>query len=86
MLAKYGKEFTWELKRMQMGRTHDDAIRVLLQHTGLESTVTIEEYSKEYDKLLMELFSTAPLLPGVEKLVKHLYKHNVSYIKLTILS
>lgn len=78
MLAKYGKKFTWELKQQQMGRTHDDAIRILLKLTDLDSIVSVEEYAKDYDRLLLELFATAPLLPGAEKLVRHLHKHNVS--------
>uniref|UniRef100_A0A914WLG1 pseudouridine 5'-phosphatase n=1 Tax=Plectus sambesii TaxID=2011161 RepID=A0A914WLG1_9BILA len=77
ILAKYGKEFSWELKRQQMGRTHDDAIKVLLKLTDLDTLVTVEEYSKDYDALLLQLFATAPLLPGAEKLVRHLHKHNI---------
>lgn len=39
--------------------------------------VTPEEYLKKHQKLASEVMPTAELLPGVERLLHHLHKHNV---------
>jgi len=72
---RYEKEFTWEVKQMQMGRRSQDAARVLLEH--LKLPLTLDEYIIETRTILYELFPTANLLPGAERLVRHLHARNV---------
>lgn len=72
---RYNKEFTWEVKQMQMGRKAPDAARVLIEQ--LQLPVTLDEYIVETRTILYELFPTAKLLPGAERLVRHLHKHKV---------
>ncbi|CAG8468403.1 46349_t:CDS:2 [Gigaspora margarita] len=48
---------------------------LLINETGID--MTVEEYSKERDKGLLERFPTIKLMPGVMRLVKHLKAHNI---------
>jgi len=40
-------------------------------------SLTVEEYLRRKDEVQDKIWPTVPLLPGVEKLVHHLKKHNV---------
>ncbi|XP_059486649.1 pseudouridine-5'-phosphatase [Neocloeon triangulifer] len=72
---RFGKAYTWELKQSLMGFTGKDAAQKLVEGIGLP--ITPEEYIKESHVLYDQYFPTANLLPGVEKLVRHLNKHNI---------
>ncbi|XP_076435825.1 pseudouridine-5'-phosphatase-like [Babylonia areolata] len=75
LCAEYGKQFTWELKAKQMGQTEVKAANILID--SLQLPLTAEEYRQKCNKGLSALFPSAPLLPGAERLVKHLHKHGV---------
>jgi hypothetical protein len=65
-----------------MGRSHYKAIEVLLNAVGIADKVTPEEYhNMTYDEL-HRLFLNAQLLPGAERLIRHLHTHNVSDVRL----
>ncbi|KAL1480877.1 hypothetical protein MTO96_050676, partial [Rhipicephalus appendiculatus] len=72
---RYGKQYTWELKQRVMGIPGKDAARLVIDGLGLP--LGTEEYLKEMDRLYAEMFPSAELMPGVERLVRHLKKHNV---------
>jgi len=72
---RYGCEFTWEVKQLQMGRRSQDAARVLVEH--LKLPLSVDDYIIETRNILYELFPSAQLLPGAERLVRHLHAHNV---------
>ncbi|KAF0531754.1 HAD-like protein [Gigaspora margarita] len=75
ILAKFGQTYSWELKSRLMGLLQHDADALLINETGID--MTVEEYSKERDKGLLERFPTIMLKPGVMRLVKHLKAHNI---------
>ncbi|CAI4232293.1 unnamed protein product [Auanema sp. JU1783] len=77
MLKKFGKSFTMELKRKQMGMKHMEAIQFLLDEMNLNDVVTAEEYAKEYDQILESNYPNAKALPSAQKLVEHLTKHGI---------
>ncbi|CAD6188155.1 unnamed protein product [Caenorhabditis auriculariae] len=77
LLSRFGKEFTMDLKKAQMGKKHDEAIVWLLKELKIEDRVTPEEYSRDYDLILNAMFEKCQALPGAEKLVRHLIKHEV---------
>ncbi|CAJ0942022.1 unnamed protein product, partial [Mesorhabditis belari] len=77
MLNRFGKDFTVELKKGQMGKKHDESIEWLLEQTGLTGKITIEDYSKDYDACLFELHTKSPAKPGAEKLVRHFIDHGI---------
>ncbi|KAJ7384298.1 Pseudouridine-5'-phosphatase [Desmophyllum pertusum] len=60
-----------------MGRGNLEAARVLVEE--LQLPLTPEEVVKISAEKLLELFPSVPLLPGVEKLVRHLHKHNIPF-------
>lgn len=77
-LARYNRQFNWELKRKMMGRSHSEAVMVLLKECGLANEVSVEEYDVFYKTELQRLFPDSPLMPGAERLVAHLASHHVS--------
>merc|ERR1712151_1202912 len=54
-----------------------EAAQILVDDLGLSSELTPEAFVKEREELLDELFAKAALLPGVERLVRHLHAHGV---------
>ncbi|CAJ0579131.1 unnamed protein product, partial [Mesorhabditis spiculigera] len=77
MLKRYGKQFTIDLKKGQMGRKHDEAIQYLLDQTGISHLVTVPEYSKDYDSFLFEMHKKSPAKAGAERLVRHLVNSGI---------
>lgn len=75
-LSKYGKDFTYEAKRLMMGRKPIEAAAELQKKYDLpmSAEVVLQEYRKE---LPSEIWHTASLLPGVRKLIEHL--SNISF-------
>ncbi|CAG0881417.1 unnamed protein product, partial [Darwinula stevensoni] len=75
VVGQYGKEFTWELKVQQMGKHSSECARMICH--SLQLPITPEEYLKEMSHVQVELFPSAQLLPGAERLVRHLFKKGV---------
>lgn len=74
-LKRFNHEFTWDVKQKMMGRKPQDAVGILVNHYQLP--VTVDEYIAENKIVMEELFPTANLMPGAEKLVKHLVLHEI---------
>ncbi|XP_066212896.1 pseudouridine-5'-phosphatase [Saccopteryx leptura] len=72
---RYEKGYSWHVKSLVMGKTAPEAARVILD--VLELPMTQEDLLAESQARLKEVFPTATLLPGVEKLVRHLHEHRV---------
>ncbi|XP_058966898.1 pseudouridine-5'-phosphatase [Pocillopora verrucosa] len=75
ILDPYGKTFDWSVKSKMMGRSPMGAAQVLVEE--LQLPLTSEEFVELSKEKLLQLFPSAPLLPGVEKLVRHLHKHKI---------
>ncbi|XP_076435902.1 pseudouridine-5'-phosphatase-like, partial [Babylonia areolata] len=73
--AEYDKQYTWEVKVKQMGQSEINAFKVLLEM--LQLPLTVEEFKQKCDAKLKVQLPSALLLPGAEKLVRHLHKHGV---------
>lgn len=43
----------------------------------LHGQLTPQDFLKQREAILDRLFPTSPLMPGAEKLIKHLHAHNV---------
>ncbi|KAI0213210.1 Pseudouridine-5'-phosphatase [Lamellibrachia satsuma] len=71
----HGKTFTWEIKAKMMGKKEDEAGHILIDE--LQLPITVDEYIKEVKNQQKIVFPEAQLLPGAEKLVRHLHKHNI---------
>jgi len=77
ILDRFGKKFTWDLKAKMMGRKALDAVQILIDDLGLEGEISAEDFLKDREQLLDKLFADAKLMPGVDRLVRHLHKHGV---------
>ncbi|KAJ7317690.1 hypothetical protein JRQ81_003852 [Phrynocephalus forsythii] len=75
LCGRFGKKFTWEEKTLIMGRIEGEALDILRNRLGLP--LTTEEIFHEILQKKKELFPTTSLLPGVEKLVRHLHQHKI---------
>ncbi|XP_037572205.2 uncharacterized protein LOC119454312 [Dermacentor silvarum] len=73
--SKYGKKFTWELKRRVMGTPDADAARTIVEVLGLP--LPPDEYMAAVDHIYEETFPNAQLMPGADRLVRHLHAHGV---------
>ncbi|KAJ3800247.1 HAD-like domain-containing protein [Lentinula aff. detonsa] len=76
ILAKYGKEMTWDIKAGCMGKPEKDAAQHLLSFFP-DISLRLEDYLSQRNTLQDLAWPTVPLLPGVRKLVLHLRKHDI---------
>ncbi|XP_034943655.1 pseudouridine-5'-phosphatase-like isoform X2 [Chelonus insularis] len=75
VVNKYGKEFTWEHKAATMGLQTNDNFSKIIEM--LDLPITPEEFIQQVLPHYEELFSKSEMLPGTEKLLRHLHKHNI---------
>ncbi|KAK9785681.1 hypothetical protein WJX73_000973 [Symbiochloris irregularis] len=77
ILAKYNRDFTWELKSKMMGQKALAAAQIAVKELQLEGQLTAEDFLRQREEQLDALFPTTQLLPGAERLVRHLKQHNI---------
>uniref|UniRef100_A0A023GGR8 pseudouridine 5'-phosphatase n=1 Tax=Amblyomma triste TaxID=251400 RepID=A0A023GGR8_AMBTT len=73
--SRYGKDYTWEVKASVMGAVGSESTRLIIDR--LQLPVTVEELESELHLMHAELFPTAKLMPGAERLVNHLHQCGV---------
>ncbi|KAL0124801.1 hypothetical protein PUN28_006572 [Cardiocondyla obscurior] len=72
---KYGKTYSWEHKAKIMGFKGNEAFQTIIDM--LELPITAQEFEDTVAPIYQELFPKCNLLPGVEKLLQHLKKHDI---------
>lgn len=77
VLEPLGVEFTFELKTMMMGKRAIEAAQALIDATGLHDRITPLEFVERREAVLDALFPTSELMPGADKLVRHLHARGV---------
>eukprot|EP00127_Corallochytrium_limacisporum_P004697 Clim_evm51s172 gene=Clim_evmTU51s172 len=75
ILARFNKEYTYEIKRELMGKPSADAGRRLVELTGID--MSPEDYLEERTRKHREVFPFAELMPGAQWLVETLHQNNV---------
>ncbi|XP_069989841.1 pseudouridine-5'-phosphatase isoform X4 [Penaeus vannamei] len=75
VVSPYGKEYTWEIKWPLMGRVGTELAKGIIN--ALELPLSPSEYLVKVEEEYKKNFPQAQLLPGAEKLVYHLHKHNI---------
>ncbi|CAI7767611.1 unnamed protein product [Closterium sp. NIES-54] len=77
ILSRFNREFTWALKVKMMGKKAAEAAKVVIEELGLQGEMSAEEFLKERENLLREEFPHCKLLPGAERLIRHLHEHSI---------
>ncbi|CAL7943532.1 unnamed protein product [Xylocopa violacea] len=72
---RYEKEFTWEHKAKIMGFQTKAVAQTVIEMLSLP--MTVEEFTNEVVDAYQELFPTASLMPGAERLLRHLKQNNI---------
>ncbi|XP_047489423.1 pseudouridine-5'-phosphatase-like isoform X1 [Penaeus chinensis] len=75
IVSQYGKVYTWEIKVQLMGMKGHMAAQHIID--SLQLPLTVDEYLAKIIEQYNSIFPNAKALPGAEKLVFHLHKHNI---------
>jgi len=76
VVAEWGKEYAWSLKRQIMGRGALEAAAVITRE--LDLPISAEEYVRRTEQVLERLFDSTPGMPGARELVDTLHQMQLS--------
>ncbi|CAK1545586.1 unnamed protein product [Leptosia nina] len=68
--SRYGKEFTFSLKCKIMGQQSKEFAESIIE--ALELPLSVNEFLIETRKIFNDLFPLSTVLPGVERVIRHL--------------
>ncbi|KAL1372921.1 hypothetical protein HN51_002978 [Arachis hypogaea] len=77
ILARYNKTFDWSLKAKMMGRKAIESARIFVEESGISDSLSAEQFLVEREEMLQELFPTSELMPGADRLLRHLHAKEV---------
>ncbi|XP_003738461.1 pseudouridine-5'-phosphatase [Galendromus occidentalis] len=75
VLKEFGHRYTVEIKLMVLGCTRKDCARIVIDHCRLN--ITIDEFLRLMEEKCIETLPKCQLLPGAERLVRHLVKKGI---------
>ncbi|KAH3813578.1 pseudouridine-5'-phosphatase-like isoform X1 [Dreissena polymorpha] len=71
----FNKKYTWELKQKVMGKKESESVKIIIEELNLP--IPDKQFLEEVHQQYNILFPAVELLPGADKLVRHLHKHNI---------
>ncbi|MEW5318824.1 MAG: hypothetical protein WDW38_010010 [Sanguina aurantia] len=78
ILNPFGKTFTWELKAKMMGTKASEGAAMLIAALDLQGLLSPEDFLLQRDEGMEAAFlKGVPLLPGAERLIRHLSAHGI---------
>ncbi|ALC38555.1 Gs1l [Drosophila busckii] len=77
VLDPYGKTFTFDVKEQIMGLQTQQVAEFMLKE--YELPMTWEEYAQQQAENARKLMKDAKLMPGAERLLRHLHAHKVPF-------
>ncbi|XP_020281728.1 pseudouridine-5'-phosphatase [Pseudomyrmex gracilis] len=72
---EYGKTYTWEHKAAIMGYRSAEALGKIIDM--LELPISVQTFEEKLAPIYQEVFPSCGLMPGAEKLLRHLKTNNV---------
>ncbi|XP_069676830.1 pseudouridine-5'-phosphatase-like isoform X1 [Periplaneta americana] len=75
ILAKYDKKYTPELREKVLGTVEQDTCAILVRELNL--SVDPQQIMTQQQLLQKEMLAGANLMPGAERLVRHLHSHGI---------
>ena len=79
VLKRFDKKLSWEFSVSTLGMRREETLAKIIAFYGLPYSP--EELSEELFRLTLKKISKAFMMEGAERLVNHLFKHNVSNLK-----
>ena len=78
VLKRHDKKLSWEFSVSTLGMRREETLAKIISFYGLPYSP--EELSEELVRLTLKKISKAFMMEGAERLVSHLFSHNVSII------
>ncbi|XP_004524722.1 probable pseudouridine-5'-phosphatase isoform X1 [Ceratitis capitata] len=75
ILDPYGKTYTWDVKVSVMGLQSQQLAEAIVSSYDLP--ISWEEYAEKQRERTEQLMSKAEMMPGAERLLRHLHAHNI---------
>ncbi|XP_046991076.1 probable pseudouridine-5'-phosphatase isoform X1 [Schistocerca americana] len=73
--AKYNKEYPWSVRMKLMGTLERDSAKIMIEDLGLP--ITVDEFLSQQHAGLQNVLPEVDLLPGAERLIRHLHKSKI---------
>lgn len=75
--SRYGKTFDYQIKLDMMGTKPIEGAIICLEKLGLTDQIKPEDFVSEYETVMKKSCHKIKLMPGAERLIKHLSSKNI---------
>lgn len=77
ILARFGKTFDWSLKAKMMGKKALESAKIFVEEMGISDSLSPDQFLVEREDMLLTLFPTCSLMPGVSRLINYLHTSGI---------
>lgn len=74
---KLGKDFTYDTKCAMMGTKPLEGAQIAIERLGLLDKISPEEFVQQYQEEMKHNCPNIKLMPGAERLIRHLEEHKI---------